>query len=86
MKESNLTIKNSALETIAIESKAIANLSNLIDNNFVEAVQTLFESKGRIIITGIGKSAIIGNKIVATLNSTGTPAVFMHAEMPFMVI
>ena len=50
-----------------------------IDNEFVSAVKEIFNSKGRVIISGIGKSAIIGNKIVATLNSTGTPAIFMHA-------
>jgi len=68
-----------AKDTISIESKAIANLQNLLTNEFAEAVQFIFNSKGRVIVTGIGKSAIIANKIVATLNSTGTPAVFMHA-------
>jgi len=62
-----------------MESEAIANLSNLLDDDFANAVQLIYNSKGRVIITGIGKSAIIANKIVATLNSTGTPAVFMHA-------
>ncbi|WP_034922829.1 SIS domain-containing protein [Gillisia sp. CAL575] len=68
-----------AKETISIEAKAIANLENLIDKDFSDAVQCIYNSKGRVIITGIGKSAIIANKIVATLNSTGTPSVFMHA-------
>ena len=68
-----------AKDTISIEAKAIANLENLLDQDFVKAVQSIYNSKGRVIITGIGKSAIIANKIVATLNSTGTPAVFMHA-------
>ena len=68
-----------AKDTISIEAKAIANLENLLDQDFVKAVQCIYNSKGRVIITGIGKSAIIANKIVATLNSTGTPAVFMHA-------
>lgn len=68
-----------ARDTINIESDAIANLSNLVDTDFANAVKTIFKSKGRVIITGIGKSAIIANKIVATLNSTGTPAIFMHA-------
>ena len=68
-----------AKETISIEAKAIANLENLIDKDFSDAVECIYNSKGRVIITGIGKSAIIANKIVATLNSTGTPAVFMHA-------
>ena len=68
-----------AKETINMESNAIANLSNLLDDNFSKSVELIYNSKGRVIITGIGKSAIIANKIVATLNSTGTPAVFMHA-------
>ncbi|GAA3567588.1 KpsF/GutQ family sugar-phosphate isomerase [Snuella lapsa] len=62
-----------------MESKAISNLSSLVTNDFAEAVELIYKSKGRVIITGIGKSAIIANKIVATLNSTGTPAIFMHA-------
>ena len=68
-----------AKETISIEAKAIANLENLITPDFADAVQYIYNSKGRVIITGIGKSALIATKIVATLNSTGTPAVFMHA-------
>jgi arabinose-5-phosphate isomerase len=68
-----------AKDTINIESNAIANLSNLLDEGFSNAVQLIYNSKGRVIITGIGKSAIIANKIVATLNSTGTPSIFMHA-------
>ena len=73
------SILNIARTTINMESEAIANLSNLLDDDFANAVQLIYNSKGRVIITGIGKSAIIANKIVATLNSTGTPAVFMHA-------
>ena len=68
-----------ARETILTEAKAIANLEQLLDQSFAEAVQAVYKSKGRVIITGIGKSAVIATKIVATLNSTGTPAVFMHA-------
>ncbi|WP_452597902.1 KpsF/GutQ family sugar-phosphate isomerase [Pontimicrobium sp. MEBiC01747] len=68
-----------AKETIALESKSISNLANLLDTDFADAVELIYKSKGRVIITGIGKSAIIATKIVATLNSTGTPAVFMHA-------
>ncbi len=68
-----------AKKTIETESKAIANLANLIDDQFAEAVTYVFNSAGRVIITGIGKSANIATKIVATLNSTGTPAIFMHA-------
>ena len=68
-----------AKKTILNEAQAIANLENLVDKRFAAAVEYIYNSKGRVIITGIGKSAIIANKIVATLNSTGTPAVFMHA-------
>lgn len=68
-----------AKETISIEAKAIANLENFIDSEFAEAVEKIYEAKGRVIVTGIGKSAVIATKIVATLNSTGTPAIFMHA-------
>ena len=68
-----------AIKTLEIESQAIAQLKKTIDKQFVECVEILFKSKGRIIVTGIGKSAIIGQKIVATLNSTGSPSIFMHA-------
>ncbi|PKD21165.1 D-arabinose 5-phosphate isomerase [Salegentibacter salinarum] len=68
-----------AKETISIEAKAIANLENFIDSEFAEAVEKIYDAKGRVIVTGIGKSAVIATKIVATLNSTGTPAIFMHA-------
>lgn len=73
------SILNTAKSTIKLESKAIDHLTELLTDDFAEAVKLIYESKGRVIITGIGKSAIIANKIVATLNSTGTPAVFMHA-------
>lgn len=75
----NDNIISIAKKTIETESKAIANLGNLIDYQFAEAVSYVFNSDGRVIITGIGKSANIATKIVATLNSTGTPAIFMHA-------
>ncbi|MFH6601904.1 SIS domain-containing protein [Maribacter algicola] len=68
-----------ARQTIQIESEAIQNLTSFIDENFADAVNAIFKSKGRVVISGIGKSAIIASKIVATLNSTGTPAIFMHA-------
>jgi arabinose-5-phosphate isomerase len=77
--KSDFEILEIAKETIKKESLCIENLLNYIDNEFVSAVKEIFNSKGRLIISGIGKSAIIGNKIVATLNSTGTPAIFMHA-------
>lgn len=77
--ENSQTIIDIAKETIQLESKAIANLENLINSDFENTVNFILNSKGRVIITGIGKSAIIANKIVATMNSTGTPAIFMHA-------
>lgn len=77
--KNNNTIINTAKETILIQSNAIANIANLLDENFTKAITFILASKGRVIVTGIGKSANIANKIVATLNSTGTPAIFMHA-------
>ncbi|KAA3623074.1 MAG: KpsF/GutQ family sugar-phosphate isomerase [Flavobacterium sp.] len=68
-----------AKETIETESKAILHLADLVDEEFAHAVDYIYKSDGRVIITGIGKSANIATKIVATLNSTGTPAIFMHA-------
>ena len=68
-----------AKKTIETEAGAINHLASLIDDQFSEAIKCILESKGRVIVTGIGKSAIIASKIVATLNSTGTPAIFMHA-------
>lgn len=73
------TIIDIAKQTIIEESKAIANLINFVDDNFTKTVNYILTSKGRVIVTGIGKSANIATKIVATLNSTGTPAIFMHA-------
>jgi len=73
------TIISYAKKTIAEEARAIAYLEELIDEEFSRAVETIRDSNGRVIITGIGKSAIIASKIVATMNSTGTPAIFMHA-------
>jgi len=75
----NKDILKTAKETILIESKAIHNLVNFLNEDFENAVKTIYKSKGRVIVTGIGKSANIGAKIVATFNSTGTPAIFMHA-------
>ncbi len=72
-------IISTAKETISNEAEAISNLENFIDDEFANAVQKIYQSKGRVVITGIGKSAIVANKIVATLNSTGTPSIFMHA-------
>ncbi|MGY5354030.1 KpsF/GutQ family sugar-phosphate isomerase [Wenyingzhuangia sp. IMCC45467] len=75
----NNNILSIAKKTIDLESNAIANLTKLIDSNFENAIKCILQSKGRVIITGIGKSAVIATKIVATMNSTGTPAIFMHA-------
>jgi len=72
-------IITTAKNTILTESSAIANLANFINTNFENAVKCIYSSKGRVIVTGIGKSANIAAKIVATFNSTGTPAIFMHA-------
>lgn len=74
------TLMASARKTILAESEAIANLSNLLTDDFAKAVEIIFQSKGRLVVTGIGKSAIIAQKIVATLNSTGTPSLFLHAS------
>ena len=72
-------IISSAKKTISNEAEAIANLENFIDEEFIKSVEVIYRSEGRVVVTGIGKSAIIANKIVATLNSTGTPSIFMHA-------
>lgn len=71
------TIKR-AKEVLKIEARSILRLINKIDGNFSRAVDLIYKSKGRVIITGIGKSGLIGRKIVATLTSTGTPALFLH--------
>ncbi|MCG9793867.1 KpsF/GutQ family sugar-phosphate isomerase [Flavobacterium algicola] len=68
-----------AKKTILSESDAIANLTNFLNDSFYDATQAIFKSKGRLIVTGIGKSAIIAQKLVATFNSTGTPSLFLHA-------
>lgn len=68
-----------AKATLEIEAQSISALIKFIDTDFTKAVSELFNSKGRVIVTGVGKSAIIAQKITATFNSTGTPAVFMHA-------
>lgn len=72
-------IKQIANQVIADEKKAVENLQNYIDDAFAEAVETIFSAPGRVVVTGIGKSANIATKIVSTLNSTGTPALFLHA-------
>ncbi|MFA8300268.1 MAG: SIS domain-containing protein [Hyphomicrobiales bacterium] len=72
-------IVNSAVRTIKTETEGISKLLHSINDDFINAIQAILNSSGRVVITGIGKSANIGQKIVATLNSTGTPAIFMHA-------
>ena len=79
MEISEKTLIDLAVGVIEKEAQAVSNLKPYIDEEFVEILNLIYNSKGRLIITGIGKSAIIGTKIVATLNSTGTPSVFMHA-------
>lgn len=75
----NLNILQYAGQVLQEEADAVSNLKQYLDEDFVKCVDTILNSKGRLVVTGIGKSAIIGQKIVATLNSTGTPAIFMHA-------
>ncbi len=72
-------IKQLAIQTIKTEAEAISKLAALVDDDFEKSVSVIYNGKGRVIVTGIGKSAIIASKIVATFNSTGTPAIFMHA-------
>ena len=70
----------SAKKTIRSESESIAKLTDYLDENFSNAAQSIYNSKGRLVVTGIGKSAIIAQKMVATFNSTGTPSLFLHAS------
>ncbi|MBZ0099256.1 MAG: KpsF/GutQ family sugar-phosphate isomerase [Taibaiella sp.] len=72
-------IRKQAIETIELQAEAIATLQEYVNTAFVDVVKLIHHSVGRVVITGIGKSAVIAQKIVATLNSTGTPALFMHA-------
>lgn len=72
-------IQQIAREVLLNEAEAIKKISELVDIDFENCVNEILQLKGRVVVTGVGKSAIIANKIVATLNSTGTPALFMHA-------
>src|SRR3954471_6217574 len=72
-------IITTAIQVIHSEAQSVEALSAFINNDFERTVTAIHQSKGRIIVSGVGKSAIIANKIVATFNSTGTPALFMHA-------
>ena len=77
--KNNISILSIAKRTIENEADAIKNLILQLDSQFEEATQSIFKSKGRVIVSGVGKSALIAAKITATFNSTGTPAIFMHA-------
>ncbi|HAD33921.1 MAG TPA: D-arabinose 5-phosphate isomerase [Chitinophagaceae bacterium] len=72
-------IASTALKTIRLEAESVAGLARFVDGSFVKAVECIHRSGGRVVVSGIGKSAIIAQKIVATLNSTGTPSLFLHA-------
>lgn len=78
MKNSRL-ITQIGRQTIDIEARALADLTSSIDDAFVASVNLIHEAQGRLVVTGIGKTALVARKIVATLNSTGTPALFLHA-------
>ncbi len=75
----NSSIQQTALHTIDLEAQSVAGLATFIDADFEKAIHAIHAAKGRLVISGIGKSAIVAQKIVATLNSTGTPSLFMHA-------
>ena len=74
-----VSVKQIALRTIELESQSISGLSQFINSDFERAVNEIANMKGRLVISGIGKSAVIAQKIVATFNSTGIPSIFMHA-------
>lgn len=72
-------IRQQALDTIALEATSVEGLKSYVNDDFISVVELIHKSKGRVVVTGIGKSAVIAQKLVATFNSTGTPALFMHA-------
>lgn len=72
-------IKHLAISTLHTEAASVSKLADFIDDSFIRCVEEILTSKGRLVVTGVGKSAIIAQKMVATLNSTGTPSIFMHA-------
>lgn len=76
---SAIDIKSVALRTISLEAEAIMAIGAMINDDFEKAVKAVFETKGRLVVSGIGKSALIAQKLVATLNSTGSPSIFLHA-------
>src|SRR4030042_1623847 len=73
-----LNLLDLAREVLTIETEGIAALIPKLDASFVNAVDLIYRAKGRVIVTGVGKSGIVGRKLVATFNSTGTPALFLH--------
>src|SRR5690349_11368771 len=74
-----IDIKQAAIRSIKLEAEAISAMEAMINEDFEKATRAILDTKGRLVVSGIGKSAIIAQKIVATLNSTGTPAIFLHA-------
>ena len=79
MSSSEDTILNIASNTLQLEGDAIHRLASLLDHSFVDVINLIVNTKGRVVLTGVGKSADVGRKIVATLNSTGSPSLFVHA-------
>ena len=79
MVKSENIILQTAYQTVKIEMETLRELLESLDDSFTACIERIFECKGRLILTGVGKSALVAQKIVATLNSTGTPALFMHA-------
>ena len=77
--KSSIQIKKIAQEVIKIELEQIENLVDRIDEDFIQAIKLISSSKGRLIVAGVGKSANISSKLVATFNSTGQPAIFLHS-------
>lgn len=75
----NDNLRKTAVRTIKLQADSIANLCNYINDDFEKAIEAICQCTGRLIIGGVGKSAIVAQKIVSTLNSTGTPSIFMHA-------
>ena len=76
--KNNINVIEEGKRVVRIEAKSVAGLEDRIGENFAHAVELILRSRGRVIVTGVGKSGIIARKIVSTMNSTGTPAMFMH--------
>ena len=77
------TIRQKAVETLKLEADAVARLADRVDDDFEAAAEAILACKGRVVVTGMGKSGHVGRKIAATLASTGTPAFFMHPAEAF---